>query len=90
MVLGLLSNPPGKEQMENTGIPAEEMEAQSQMMVAQFQQQVAMLTDQGYLTREGDLLKSNAVFKQGQLLVNGKPFPPMAPPGAMDDDPMLQ
>jgi uncharacterized protein YdgA (DUF945 family) len=90
MVLGLLSNPPGKEQMENSGFPTEEMEAKSQMLVAQFQQQVAMLTDQGYLTREGDLLKSNAVFKQGQLLVNGKPFPPMAPPGAMDDDPMLQ
>jgi uncharacterized protein YdgA (DUF945 family) len=90
MVLGLLRNPPGKAQMERSGLSSEEMEAQSQMMAAQFQQQVAMLSDQGYLTREGGRLTSNAVFKQGRLLVNGKPFPPMAPPGAMDEDPMLQ
>jgi uncharacterized protein YdgA (DUF945 family) len=76
MVLELLRNPPGEAEMGSADSSAEELEARSRMMVAQFQQQVAMFSDQGYLTREGGLLKTNAVFKEGQLLVNGKPFPP--------------
>ena len=32
---------------------------------------------QGYITVENNLLKTNATFKNGQLQVNGKPFNPM-------------
>ncbi len=77
MVLELLRNPPGKSKMALANLSPEELEAQSQMMASQFQEQVAMLTEMGYITREGSLLKTHAEFKGGQLLVNGKPFMPI-------------
>jgi uncharacterized protein YdgA (DUF945 family) len=48
-----------------------------------MEQQVAQMTQQGYVKREGGLLKSQIEFKAGQLTVNGKPFNPLggaAPP----------
>jgi uncharacterized protein YdgA (DUF945 family) len=77
MILEMLRNPPGKEEMGLSDLSPEELEAQSQMMIEQFQQQVAMLTEQGYVIREGQLLKSDLEFKEGQLLVNGIPFMPL-------------
>ena len=76
MVIELLRNPPGKAVMAQSVADPETLETESAMRAEQFQQQVAMLTDQGYLTREGKRLKSKAEFKQGQLLINGKPFMP--------------
>jgi uncharacterized protein YdgA (DUF945 family) len=88
MVLELLRNPPGKEKMELANLSPEELEAQSRMISAQFQEQVAMFTKLGYITREGSLLKTHAEFKAGQLLVNGKPFmllPSQQPPPLQDE-----
>ena len=76
MVIELLRNPPGKAAMAQKISDPETLEAESAMRAEQFQQQVAMLTEQGYLTREGKRLKSKAEFKQGQLMINGKPFMP--------------
>lgn len=45
---------------------------------ARFQQQLASMTAQGYVSQEGGLVKSALVFRQGQLSVNGKPFNPLA------------
>ncbi len=90
MVLELLRNPPGKAQMEKAAQSPEALEVQSQMMAEQFQQQVAMFTELGYITREGSLLKTNAEFKDGQLLVNGKPFMPMNQPAPMESEPAVQ
>ena len=36
------------------------------------------VVQQGYATLDGGLLKSRITFKAGQLLVNDKPFNPMA------------
>jgi hypothetical protein len=41
----------------------------------------------GYVTRDGGLLKTNAEFKAGKLLINGKPFMPRAEPAAMENEP---
>jgi uncharacterized protein YdgA (DUF945 family) len=90
MVLELLRNPPGKEQIEMAAHSPEAFEAQSQMMAEQFQQQVAMFTDLGYITRQGSLLKTHAEFKDGQLLVNGKPFMPMSQPTPMEAESTVQ
>lgn len=45
---------------------------------ARFEQQLAGLTAQGYVTREGGVVKSALVFRQGQLTINGRPFNPLA------------
>lgn len=90
MVLELLRNPPGKEAMGLAALSPEELQAQTQMISEQFEQQVALLTDQGYIIREGNLLKSNAEFKAGQLLVNGKPFMPMDLSEPMEEEPVIQ
>ncbi|QDF99179.1 hypothetical protein CJ010_22875 [Azoarcus sp. DD4] len=45
---------------------------------ARFNQQLAGLTAQGYVTQEAGLVKSALVFRQGQLTINGKPFNPLA------------
>ncbi|MEJ2402873.1 MAG: YdgA family protein [Candidatus Thiodiazotropha sp.] len=87
MVLELLRNPPQSELLGNTDEEsAAQMAANAQMMAAQFQQQVAMFTDMGYITREGSLLKTQVSFEAGQLLVNGQPFMPMAQPDPMEDE----
>jgi hypothetical protein len=79
MVLALLRNPPGGAVMAQQVADPEALEAESAMRAKQFEQQVAMLTELGYVTREGDRLKSKAEFKQGMLTINGKPFvPPQA------------
>lgn len=83
MILSLLRNPPAKEQLGIAELSQQEIEAQGEMLTAQFQQQVAMLSEQGYITREGGLIKTNVEYKVGQILVNGKPFMPM--PMAMDE-----
>jgi uncharacterized protein YdgA (DUF945 family) len=92
MVLELLRNPPGKEKIEIANLSPEELEAQSQVITAQFQQQVTAFTEIGYITREGSLLKSHVRFKAGELLVNGKPFMPMGiqQPTPMQDEEIFQ
>ncbi len=86
MVLDLLRNPPQSELLGNTDEDAAaQVTANAQMMAEQFQQQVAMFTDMGYVTREGSLLKTQVSFEAGQLLVNGQPFMPMAQPDSMED-----
>ncbi len=90
MIMELLNNPPGAEQMAMAdGLSPEELQMQTQQAAEAFQQQVAMLAEQGYVIREGGLLKSNVEFKQGQLLVNGKPFMPMADAGEMEMSPEM-
>lgn len=42
------------------------------------QQQIASLVEQGYLFREGALLKSRIQYSAGQVAINGLPFDPMA------------
>lgn len=41
-------------------------------------EQRASFVDQGYVTRDGNILRSKIAFANGQLTVNGKPFSPMA------------
>lgn len=81
MILQLLRNPPFADKMQNAELTAEEIAARGEATAAQFQAQVAMLSEQGYLTRENDLLKTSMNFKGGQLTVNGKPFNPSAMAG---------
>lgn len=57
----------------------------SPAQAARFQQQLAAMTTQGYVSQEGGLVKSAVVFRQGQLSVNGKPFNPLAL-GALGSD----
>jgi uncharacterized protein YdgA (DUF945 family) len=82
MIVQLLRNPPFASQAGIAGLTTEEIEARSQAAAEQFQQQVAVLTDQGYLNREENILKTSMVFKAGQLKINGKPFSPMAGGGS--------
>lgn len=49
-----------------------------QMVVAQFEGKLQQLSGQGYITRDGGVVKSTVAFKAGQLTVNGQPFNPMA------------
>ncbi|MFZ2267200.1 MAG: YdgA family protein [Azonexus sp.] len=41
-------------------------------------EQLAAFTEQGYVTRDGNMLHSKITFANGQVAVNGKPFNPMA------------
>ena len=77
MIVQLLRKPPFSSQ-GIAELSPEEIEARGKAAADQFQMQVAMLTDQGYLNREGNLVKTNLSFKAGQLKINGKPFVPMA------------
>ncbi len=87
MIMDLLNNPPGAKEMATPDLSPEELQAEAQRVAEEFQQQMAMLAEQGYVIREGGLLKSKLELKEGQLLVNGKPFMPMADAGAMDMPP---
>ncbi len=49
-----------------------------QMIAAQFEGKLQELSGQGFITRDGGVVKSTVAFKAGQLTVNGKPFNPMA------------
>lgn len=49
-----------------------------QMVAAQFEGKLQELSGQGFITRDGGVIKSTLAFKAGQLTVNGKPFNPMA------------
>ncbi|MBT0960088.1 YdgA family protein [Denitromonas iodatirespirans] len=49
-----------------------------QMVVAQLEDKLQQLSGQGYITRDGGVVKSTVAFKAGQLTVNGQPFNPMA------------
>ncbi len=87
MILELFRNPPKSELLGNTDEEgAAALAANAQMLTEQFQQQVAMFTDMGYITREGSLLKTKVTFEAGELLVNGQPFMPMAQPAQMEDE----
>ncbi|MCU7812202.1 MAG: YdgA family protein [Candidatus Thiodiazotropha sp. (ex Notomyrtea botanica)] len=86
MIVELLRNPPFPSEASDVDLSPEEVTARGQAAVDQFQQQVAMLSEQGYLQREGQLIKTNMAFKAGQLTVNGKPFNP----GAMGGQPPMQ
>lgn len=77
MVVQLLRNPPFAGQ-GIAELSPEEIEARGQAAAEQFQQQVAVLGDQGYLKREANMIKTSMSFKAGQLTINGKPFSPMA------------
>lgn len=49
------------------------------------EQSIASVVEQGYVTNESGILKTRIAFRSGQLLVNDKPFNPMAvmaPPAA--------
>lgn len=50
--------------------------AQAQMQMRG--QQIAALLEQGYIYRDGVLIKSKLEFRNGQFTVNGLPFDPMA------------
>lgn len=55
--------------------------ASPEMMSVQLQarqQQIASLIEQGYLIREGALMKSRVQYSAGQVAINGLPFDPMA------------
>lgn len=49
-----------------------------------LEQQLAGFAEQGYITRDGGLVRSKIEFRDGQLTVNGKPFNPMAMRGGGD------
>jgi len=51
---------------------------EAQLRKQSVEQTVAGVAQQGYVTVENGVIKSSATFKGGQLLVNGKPFNPMA------------
>ncbi len=55
-----------------------ESEEEAQLIKEMAEQSVANIVEQGYATLEGGLLKTRITFKAGQLLVNDKPFNPMA------------
>jgi uncharacterized protein YdgA (DUF945 family) len=82
MIVQLLRNPPFAKQAKFADLTPEEIKARGQAAAKQFQQQVAMLTEQGYLNREDNLIKTSMAFKAGQLTINGKPFSPGAGGGS--------
>lgn len=55
-----------------------ESEEEAQLSKEMAEQTIATLVQQGYATLDGGLLKTRITFKAGQLLVNDKPFNPMA------------
>lgn len=55
-----------------------ESEEEAQLSKEMAEQTIANIVQQGYATIDGGLLKSRISFKAGQLLVNDKPFNPMA------------
>lgn len=48
------------------------------MREAMFQQQLAGFAEQGYIQRDGGVLRTKIAFANGQLTINGKPFNPLA------------
>ena len=48
------------------------------MIDAMLDEQVEALSAQGFIARNGDTISTKAVFKAGELTLNGKPFNPMA------------
>jgi hypothetical protein len=55
--------------------------ASPEMAAAQLQgrqQQIAGLVEQGYIFRDGTLMKSKLEYRAGQVAINGLPFDPMA------------
>ncbi len=60
------------------GAAKAQSEEEKQMQRQMFAAQLEGLTGEGYVTREGGLLKAKVAFTNGQLTVNGKPFNPMA------------
>ncbi|MFT3760604.1 YdgA family protein [Thauera sp.] len=55
-----------------------EDEDEAAFAAAQFEAQLGALEAQGYLQRDGNIVKTQAAFRQGQFTVNGKPFNPLA------------
>jgi uncharacterized protein YdgA (DUF945 family) len=62
------------------GIKADSAEA-AQMQMAMRRKQIAALAEQGYIQRDGAIIRSRLEFRDGQLTVNGKPFDPKAMQG---------
>ena len=61
------------------GNKAEKEEEEEALLRKQkTEQTMANIVQQGYATLDGNLLKSRIAFKAGQLLVNDKPFNPLA------------
>lgn len=59
------------------GIKADSAEA-AQMQLAMRQKQIVTLAEQGYIQRDGAMVRSRLEFRNGQFTVNGKPFDPTA------------
>ncbi|MEO8156608.1 MAG: YdgA family protein [Betaproteobacteria bacterium] len=66
---GLLLTPPG--------MKADSEEA-ALMQLSTRQKQIDALVEQGYAVRAGAIVKTKLEFRNGQLIVNGKPFDPRA------------
>ncbi|MCV2217137.1 YdgA family protein [Thauera sp. Sel9] len=60
------------------GTSQAENEDEAAFAAAQLDAQLGALEAQGYLQRNGGIVKTQAAFRQGQLTVNGKPFNPLA------------
>lgn len=59
------------------GIKADSAEAmQTQMQMRQ--KQIAALAAQGYIQRDGTMVRARLEFRKGELTINGKPFDPKA------------
>jgi uncharacterized protein YdgA (DUF945 family) len=78
MIVKLLRNPPFIDQTDQNELTPEEIRTRGESAARQFQAQVAMLTEQGYLKREEGLIKTSITLASGRVMVNGKPFSPTA------------
>ncbi|MEW6220725.1 MAG: YdgA family protein [Thermodesulfobacteriota bacterium] len=68
--------------MADRGAGAENAAGQQQ---EQVRAQLAVFSEQGYITWEGGMIKVQAELKAGRLKLNGQPFPPAAP-GPEEED----
>lgn len=59
------------------GIKADSAEA-AQTQMAMRQKQIAAFAEQGYIQRDGTMVRSRLEFRNGQFTINGKPFDPRA------------
>jgi uncharacterized protein YdgA (DUF945 family) len=57
------------------GIKADSAEAM-QMQMQMRQKQIAALAEQGYIQRDGAMVRSKLEVRNGQFIINGKPFDP--------------
>lgn len=75
-VNGTFSLPQGL--LEFFAVSRAESDEEADFLAEQLDQQIEMFAANGYLERDGDLVKSSVAYKKGELTVNGKPFNPLA------------